>query len=105
VQDILAEGVEELVGAHDLAEFHSEPVHQEPVRAGSLFAALTGFFEPVVVVLERRLPLAVVELIGRRFLSLCLVPDIRPLVYGHLELEASIEERVDGLLRRLLHGA
>ena len=56
-QNVLAEGVEELVRADDLPELHRQPVHEEPVGAGAPLAPLPYLFEPVVVGLECRLPM------------------------------------------------
>src|ERR1700730_17820413 len=60
-KDVFAEAVEKLVGAHHLPELHGQPMHEEPVRASAPLAALPYLLEPVLIGLEGRIPIVIVE--------------------------------------------
>jgi len=92
-KDVLAEAVEKLVGSHHLSEFHCQPVHEEPVGAGALLPALPYLLEPVVVGLEGRLPMVVVERLCRGVITFGLQED------GVLDQVKSAEARAASVER------
>ena len=74
-QDPLAKSVEDLIRSDYNAEFHSQPVHEEPIGTYSRLPSLARLRKPVVIRLKCRLPELVVELICWSLLALPLEED------------------------------